>query len=141
MDPGPSPAPDIRRTGSGRQSDRPRCPAFEEGAAWEIRQQAEGWRTFRSRVVGDSWPDVRLVGYDPLKVDSASLEEFFIRLAALSVPLSPLNGRAGADGTSFQLAAFDLFCGWRVYWWEEPPPQWEELARIATEMMAPVLSN
>ena len=84
---------------------------------------------------------MRLVGYDPLKVDSASLEEFFIRLAALSVPLSPLNGRAGADGTSFQLAAFDLFCGWRVYWWEEPPPQWEELARIATEMMAPVLSN
>ena len=30
--------------------------------AWRGRsgQQAEGWRAFRSRVVGDSWPDVRL---------------------------------------------------------------------------------
>ncbi|WP_168218705.1 hypothetical protein [Limnoglobus roseus] len=113
-----------------------RRPAFEEGAAWEIRQQAEGWRAFRSRVVGGSWPDVRLVGYDPLKVDSAPLEGFFIRLAALSVPVSPLNGRAGVDGTSFQLAAFDLFCEWRVSWWEEPPPQWEGFGRIATEMVA-----
>lgn len=112
------------------------CPAFEESQAWEVRQGQDDWWLFRPRVV-KSWPDVQLIGYDPVPFDTAVLASFFCRVTELSLPICPdLSGYAGCDGTTYQFAVFgDRYSAWRFQWWTNYPPQWQPLVDIANDML------
>ena len=112
------------------------CPSFNEGLAWEVRQQESKWSLFRSRVVSP-WPAVQLAGYDPVPIESSVLSSLFDRVVALRVPVLPdLSGMAGVDGTITQLAVFgDMWFELRFQWWSEAPAQWRPLIEIADEML------
>ena len=112
------------------------CPSFESAHAWEVRASKSEWRLFRTQVV-ESWPDVQLVGYDPVDFSSEQLSGYFDRIISLTLPLCPdLSGGGGLDGTTHQLAVFgDLYSSWRYQWWSEPPPQWSPLVAIASDMI------
>jgi hypothetical protein len=111
-------------------------PSFEEPLAFEVRQQVDEWQLFRSQVV-ESWPTLRLVGYDRLEMKSATLESYFARITALSLPLKPdLRLGGGADGVTHHLALFGNFRSeWRFQWWSTSPTEWHPLVCIANEML------
>ena len=111
-------------------------PSFDESSAFEVREQADEWQLFRSQVV-ESFPTLRLIGYDRVETKSTILEAYFDRITALSLPLKPdLSGGDGLDGVSYQLALFgDLFTEWRFQWWSTSPSQWDPLRCIADEML------
>jgi hypothetical protein len=111
------------------------CPSFEESRAWEVRRGEDEWWLFRPQVV-ESWPEVRLLGYEPVPFESERLEAFFLRLATLTLPIGPdLSGYGGCDGTMHQLAVFgDLYSAWRFQWWTRWPAHWQPLVELAAEM-------
>jgi hypothetical protein len=111
------------------------CPAFGESRAWEVRQSEDEWRLYESDV-DESWPLVQLVGYRTVKISSPLLAAYFQRVVALSLPVAPdLSRRAGADGTTTQLAVFgDLYSEWRFQWWSQSPAHWQPLVDLALEM-------
>jgi hypothetical protein len=128
---------DVCARGIGMRRLQLLClPSRVQPSAFEVRQTGSEWRLYGSRVA-ESWPAVRLIGYDLLPVDSETLAAFFSRITALSLPLVPiLNHAGGADGTVFQLAVFgDLYSEWRFQWWSDAPPQWRPLVEIAQEML------
>jgi hypothetical protein len=128
---------DMSSSGIGiRRLQLIRCPAFEEACAYEIRQGGAEWRLFSSQVV-ESPPQLMLVGYNHIPIDSKVLSSFFERVVSTSLPLAPfLDGSAGLDGTLFELAIFgDKLSEWRFKWWSVSPPQWSELVAIANEML------
>jgi len=112
------------------------CPSFSKWHAWEVRSRQTDWWLFRSKII-TPWPDVRLVGYDPLPIDSEVLSSFYSRIVGLTLSIAPaLSNRSGLDGTVTQLAVFgDLFSEWRFQWWSQPPEQWRSLVNIASEML------
>lgn len=126
---------DVRARGIGhRRLQLIVCPSFEDGQAWEIRQQVE-WRLFRSEVV-DPWPNVQLIGYDPISIDPALLSSFFKRAVSLSLPIAPfLNDMEGLDGEITQIAIFGGFSECRFQWWSESPPEWKPLVDLTAEML------
>ena len=111
-------------------------PSFSESVAFEIRQAGQEWRLFRSRVA-ESFPALRLVGYDQVHFDSEVLASLFARVTVLSLPLAPyLNNGCGLDGDLYHLAIFgDMYSEWRFKWWSESPPQWQPLVDLANEML------
>ena len=114
------------------------CPSadFEEGQAWEIRQNHQAWWLFRSEVI-ESLPNVQLIDYRPVLIDPAVLSSFFSRVIALSLPIAPdLDDTAGLDGEIQQLAVFgDMLSECRFQWWSVPPLQWKPLVDLAGEML------
>lgn len=110
-------------------------PSFTEGMAWEVRQFENRWHLYRSDVLSDR--PLHLLGYARLSIESGILESFFNRIVSLTLPIMPtLNGMAGADGESFQLAIFgDMWSEVRFQWWSEPPQAWMPLVAIAAEMI------
>jgi hypothetical protein len=112
------------------------CPSFDEGRCWEIRQRDDEWWLFRSEIVSD-WPEIQLVGYQPVPIATGALSSFFARVVSLSLPIAPcLNGMDGADGDIYQLAVFgDMYSEWRLQWWSEAPASWRPLVEITEEII------
>ena len=110
------------------------APSFKEASAWEVRQ-GQHWQLTRSRVV-ETWPDILLVGYEPVPFESAALAAYFDRVTSLTLPLRPdLSGNGGCDGTMHEIAVFgDLDSGWQFRWWSSSPEQWAPLIELAAEM-------
>lgn len=128
---------DVHARGIGMRRLQLLClPSFDDPQAFEMRQAGLEWRLYSSRVA-ESWPTLRLTGYDHIQVDSETLASFFSRVSALSFPLVPyLNDSCGLDGTMFHLAVFgDMFSEWRFQWWSNSPPQWQPLVEISNEML------
>lgn len=128
---------DVHARGIGMRRLQLLClPSFDESLAFEVRQASSEWRLYSSRIA-ESWPTLRLTGYDHIQIDSETLATFFSRVTALSLPLAPyLNDSLGLDGTMFHLAIFgDMFSEWRFQWWSDAPPQWQPLVEIANEML------
>jgi hypothetical protein len=128
---------DVHARGIGMRRLQLLClPSFDEPMAFEIRQAGDEWRLFRSRVV-ESWPTLRLVGYEEISMASNKLAALFARATSLSLPLAPyLNGCGVIDGTTYHLAVFgDMSSEWRIQWWSESPPQWRPLVELVKEML------
>lgn len=111
-------------------------PSWVDPAAFEVRQLDNEWRLFSSRVV-ETWPLVRLLGYDQVPLDSAALAMLFARVTAVSMPIGPdLTGSHGYDGDKYHLTIFgDLFSECRFQWWSDFPPQWQPLMETTREML------
>jgi hypothetical protein len=113
------------------------CPSsdYDEGQAWEVRQHNDGWWLFRSELV-ESWPNVLLIGYQPIPIDPAILSSFFNRVAALSLRVDPCLADEGLDGEVMQLAVFSDFCSeCRFQWWTGAAAHWKLLVELADEML------
>ena len=126
---------DVHARGIGqRRLQLIECPSFGHGQAWEVRQSVD-WCLYRSKVVG-SRPEVRLVGYDAIAIESDLLSSFFNRAVSLSLPIAPfLSDRGGADGDITQIAIFGGFSESRFQWWNDSPPEWKPLVDLAAEML------
>lgn len=136
-----APGVDVSLRGIGtRRAQLLVCPSFGRGHAWELRER-DGFVAYRSDVVHGKHGRA-LVGYDRLDVASSVLADWFARVVALSLPLSPrLDRLRGLDGTHHELAVFgDLSSAWRFAWWDDPPDGWQPLVILGRElaqMLAP----
>jgi len=137
------------------------APGFESGYSWDIREQGAGTATvtsipadgesagtfrqpdaeaeftlYRSEII-TSHPCYTVQGYQRLDYPSKRLQDFFVRLRSLSLPISPLyTGYGGADGIYYELALYgDLNSSLRFTWWSESPEQWKEVVAIGEEMV------
>jgi hypothetical protein len=111
-------------------------PSFNEARAWEIRNARQGWTLGRPRLVASDG-DPLLAGFDQVSFSSQRLQDFHRQLLALALPLGPnLDGFGGADGSLYQLAVYgDIFAHFRFQWWSVPPPQWQPMVNILSEMI------
>ena len=70
-------------------------------------------------------------------IDVADLESLLARIAALRIPPAPSKASGGLDGVQYQLhfsMGGSSFEESSFSWWHEPPPGWEELGSIVTEL-------
>jgi len=128
---------DVRIPGVGlRRVQLVYAPSFEAGFSWDIRVLDGEFLLYRSDVVTQQWR-MLLRGYCRLDFESGRLEDYWGRLRALCLGVSPIyNGMAGADGTDYQLALFgDLSTAIRFTWWSDYSGEWTDLVRIADEML------
>ena len=129
---------DVAVTGLGqRRLQLIVCSAFEheESLAGEIRQLNDEWWLFRSELV-ESWPNVQLIGYQPIPINPAVLSSFFERVGALSLPIAGcLDDMDGLDGEVVQLAVFGNMCSeCRFQWWSGTQHHWKPLIDLTAEM-------
>ena len=100
-------------------------PPFVDGTLYEVRNLKNCWTAFRSTA---PFGTGRVIGYDRLNVDSATLRGFVERLRGITFNLAlDLSETAGRDGVFFQLTMYsDCFSEMR-FTWIERPPGWTEV--------------
>ena len=129
---------DIRIPGIGlKRIELVYAPSFEVGYSWDLRVLDHDYRLFRSQIILERGQTM-LSGYQELHADAEVLKNFMARLGKISLPIAPdFSGRAGLDGTFFQLAITgDLYSEIRFQWWSDYPAHWRELVAIADEMIS-----
>ncbi len=134
----------CRAIGSGRCRIQILCrPPFTPASFWEVCQRESEWLLYTATLSHgdwspDSWIDVKVLGYEPVKFDGDKLNGYFQRLTSLMLPLAPLlDDSQVRDGTTTHLTLFgDLDSEARFQWWSDYPPAWKPLVDIADEMLA-----
>jgi hypothetical protein len=57
-------------------------------------------------------------------------------VAALAVQLAPQAHHLGLDGTTYVLTVGDSFAESSIRWWQSPPSNWTDVARLADRVVA-----
>jgi hypothetical protein len=90
----------FRAFGSGKpRVQLIHLPSFTPPRFWEVCQSDDKWLLYRADVlVGTHREPIRVRGYERMEAESAELEQFFLRVISLNLPVAPdLTNRAGLE--------------------------------------------
>jgi len=114
-------------------------PSFEDCYSWDIREVGDDAFFLYRSGVDSIWnqPVAIRPGYTKLEVESDELRGHLAALRQIALNICPaFTGMLGLDGTYYELALFgDESSGVRFQWWSDGPKQWEQLTKLAGELI------
>jgi hypothetical protein len=72
-----------------------------------------------------------------LEIESGVIAEWLEKLSQVQIVAGVQSMPLGVDGTSYEVAlGTSPWAFSRIGWWEQPPPEWQELGRVTNELMS-----
>ena len=112
--------------------------SFATCYAWEVRENGDKLRLYRSELVLIPSEGAGLVGYEELEIRTGKLRFHLDRLQEIQLSLEPFFREVpvGRDGVSYSLAIFGATGSkTRLSWWMEGPEQWRPMIQVVTGMV------
>jgi hypothetical protein len=109
--------------------------SFMRGFVWDVRRAAEELKLYVSELNPEK-PGYLNPGYRQLDVDPQRLDCLLSALASTKMnSWLPASGNIGLDGTTTFVEFRSGFASVAVSWWEEGPPEWNELIQLVKQVV------